>query len=82
MHDDHTPRDGQRDDVSQSTWSKRPTLPAAVYSMNEVAGLFGIGYTTLWTQLQAGTFPVKPIKIGRVWRFPKTEVDRLLGLED
>lgn len=68
-------------DVNQSTASKRSRRDAAMYSMGDVAGLFGVGYTTVWTQVQAGTFPVTPVKIGRVWKFPKAHVDRLLGLE-
>ena len=49
--------------------------------MSDVAGLFGLGYTTVWTAVQSGTFPVKPVKIGRVWKFPKAHVDRVLGLD-
>lgn len=67
--------------VSQSTTSKRSRLDAAMYSMSDVAGLFGLGYTTVWSQVQAGTFPVTPVKIGRVWKFPKVHVDRVLGLD-
>jgi predicted DNA-binding transcriptional regulator AlpA len=69
-------------EVSQSTISKRPRLDSATYSMSEVCGLFDLGYTTLWTQVQAGTFPVTPIKVGRIYKFPKRTVDRLLGLDD
>jgi predicted DNA-binding transcriptional regulator AlpA len=68
-------------DVTQSTVSKRSRLDAAMYSMSDVAGLFGLGYTTVWTQVQDGTFPVKPVKVGRVWRFPKNQIDRVLGLD-
>lgn len=68
-------------EVSQSTTSKRSRLDAAMYSMSDVAGLFGLGYTTVWTQVHAGTFPVKAVKIGRTWRFPKSQVDRVLGLD-
>lgn len=69
-------------EVSQSTISKRPRLDRATYSMNETASLFGMGYTTLWTAVQDGTFPVTPLKIGRLYKFPKTHVDRMLGLAD
>lgn len=68
-------------EVSQSTASKRSRLDAAMYSMSDVAGLFGLGYTTVWTAVKSGTFPVKPVKIGRVWKFPKVHVDRVLGLD-
>lgn len=68
-------------DVSQSTRSKRSEIPCAFYSLADVAGICGLGYTTLWTQVQEGTFPVEPVKFGRQWRFPKTEIDRLAGWE-
>ena len=67
--------------VSQSTISKRARMDAATYSSAEVAGLFGIGYTTLNEQIKTGTFPVTPLKIGRQYRFPKAIVDKLLGIE-
>lgn len=69
-------------DVGQSTRSKRSGLGALFYSMAEVAALCGMGYTTLWTHVQAGTFPVRPVKLGRQWRFPKRDIDRLAGLDD
>lgn len=65
--------------VSQSTLSKRARLESAMYSMNETASLFGVGYTTLWEAVQAGTFPVTPIRIGRQYKFPKRIVDQMLG---
>jgi len=68
-------------EVSQSTVSKRSRLDSAMYSMSDVAGLCDIGYTTLWTAVHDNTFPVKPVKIGRVWKFPKSHVDRLIGLD-
>lgn len=69
-------------DVSQSTVSKRARLDSAMYSMNETASLFGIGYTTLWEMVQAASFPVKPVRIGRQYKFPKATVNQLLGLDD
>lgn len=68
--------------VSQSTRSKRRRLDSAFYSMAEVAGICGMGYTTVWTQVQDGTFPVKPVKFGRQWRFPKRAIDRLADREN
>jgi len=67
---------------SQSARSKRSRLESAFYSMADVAGLCGLGYTTLWTQVQDGTFPVKPVKLGRQWKFPKTAIDRMAGLDE
>lgn len=67
--------------VSQSTISKRSHLSPQTYTMSEVAGLCGIAYTSIWTQVREGTFPVHPIKFGRTYRFPKRAVDRLLDIE-
>lgn len=67
--------------VSQSSLSKRPRLDSASYSLNEVASLFGLSYTTLWELVRAGNFPVIPVQLGRQYRFAKRSVDRLLGLD-
>lgn len=67
--------------VSQSTIAKRARLNSAMYSMIETASLFGIGYTTLNEAVKAGTFPVVPLKIGRRYLFPKTDVHKLLNME-
>jgi predicted DNA-binding transcriptional regulator AlpA len=69
-------------EVGQSTLSKRPKLAPQAYTMAEVAGLCGLGYTSIWNQVQEGKFPVEPIKFGRSYRFPKRSIDRLLGLVD
>lgn len=69
------------DTVSQSTLSKRPTRESAVYTLAELAGLLNRSYTATHAAAQAGTLPVTGFKVGRVWRFPKAEVDRLLLLE-
>lgn len=67
-------------DVTQSTQSKRSVQPSAFYTMSDVAGICGLGYSTLWMLVQDETFPIKPVKFGRQWRFPKSEVDRMAGL--
>lgn len=69
-------------DVKQSTRSKRSEQASAFYSMSDVAGICGLGYSTLWTQVQEGTFPVAPVKLGRQWRFPKSEINAMAGLMD
>jgi len=68
--------------VAQSTVSKRPRRESAMYSMNDVASLFGLGYTTLWVMVRDGSFPVEPIKLGRQYKFSKRAVDRMLGIID
>ena len=67
--------------VSQSTISKRPRLAPATYTLSEFAGLLGRSYTATHEAAQRGELPVRGFKVGRVWRFPKAEVDRLLGLD-
>ncbi len=66
--------------VSQSTLSKRPRQAAAVYTLGEVAGLLGRSYTSTHEAAQRGELPVRGFRVGRAWRFPKSEVDTLLGL--
>jgi excisionase family DNA binding protein len=69
-------------EVAQSTIAKRPRMDTATYSLNEVASLCGLGYTTLWGMVRSGAFPVEPIRLGRQYRFSKRAIDRLLDLED
>lgn len=69
------------DTVSQSTRSKRPRLAPATYSLRDFAALLGRSYTSTHEQARAGTLPVRGFQIGREWRFPKSEVDALLGIE-
>jgi excisionase family DNA binding protein len=68
--------------VAQSTLSKRPRLAPATYTLAELAGLLAISYTQAHERAKQGTLPVQGFQIGRGWRFPKAEVDRLLRLGD
>lgn len=68
-------------EVNQSTRSKRSVQSPAFYTMSDVAGICGLGYSTLWTMVQEGTFPIEPVKFGRQWRFPKASIDRLAQLD-
>lgn len=68
-------------EVNQSTRSKRSVQSTAFYTMSDVAGICGLGYSTLWTQVHDGSFPVAPVKFGRQWRFPKVSIDRLAKLD-
>lgn len=67
--------------ILEATHAKRANLEPATYSLAEVARLLNIGYTGAHQMAQAGTLPVKAIKVGRQYRFPKAVVDRLLGIE-
>jgi excisionase family DNA binding protein len=67
--------------VSQSTQSKSARLASATYSLAEAAALYGVSYTTFHEMAQSGSLPVTPIRIGRQYRFPKSTVDRMLGIE-
>lgn len=68
-------------DVSRAPQHKRSEQPTAFYTMVDVAGICGIGYKTLWTQVKEGTFPVQPVKIGRQWKFPKSRIDEMAGIK-
>lgn len=54
----------------------------ATYSLRDMADLLGISYGSAYQAMVTGRLPVKPFKVGRQWRFPKADVDRLLGLVD
>jgi excisionase family DNA binding protein len=72
----HAPSD------SQSARSKRSNLPPATYSASDTFGLIGCSYSTGMELLKAGNLPLEPIRIGRVFRFRKSEVHTYLGIED
>jgi excisionase family DNA binding protein len=63
------------------TEPERRPVERAVYDFAEVCTLFGIPRSTAQELLKRGELPVKPIRIGGKWRFPKAAVDRLLGLD-
>lgn len=66
--------------VSQSTLSKRPRLKPATYGLRDLAALLDRSYTSIHELAQAGALPVRAFKVGREWRFAKSEVDQLLGI--
>lgn len=67
--------------VSQSTLSKRSNVDRATYTLAELAGLLGVSYTSAHEMAKAGELPVTPFRVGRKWLFPKSHVDKLLGIE-
>jgi excisionase family DNA binding protein len=62
--------------------SKRGHVSCATISLAEFAVLLGLSYTTAHQAAQAGTLPVKPIRVGRQYRFPKAKVLELLGISE
>ncbi len=69
------------DTVSHSTRSKRARLEPVTYSLAEFAALAGCSYTTFHEMARAGTLPVAPLKIGRIYKFPRAAVHRLLEID-
>jgi excisionase family DNA binding protein len=67
--------------VSQSTISKRSNLLPATYTLSELAALLGISYTSAHEMAQRDALPVAPIRVGRQYRFPRTAVHKLLGID-
>ena len=67
--------------LSQSTLSKRSDLSSATYSLRDFAKLLGISYTACHEAAQRDALPVKAIRLGRLYRFPKSAVHALLGIE-
>lgn len=51
------------------------------YSFRETAELFGVGKTAFWEAMSRGELPVKPLRIGGQWRFPRALVHRAIGIE-
>lgn len=71
------------DGMTPSAASKRRSAhTSAVYSVADFAALTGSNYSTMWEQIQAGTLPVMPFRLGAKWLFPKRQVDELLGLTE
>lgn len=67
--------------VAHSTISKRARLAPAVYSLAEFAALLGVSYTTAHEAVRRDALPVKPIRQGRLYLFPRSQVHKLLGIE-
>lgn len=71
------------DGLTSSAASKRRSSHAsAVYTIADFAALTGSNYSTIWEQIQAGTLPVMPFRLGAKWLFSKRAVDELLGIGD
>lgn len=57
-------------------------MPArSTLTVREVAERLGVSPWAVYEAVRRGDFPVPPIRVGRKIVFPRTQVDRLLGLE-
>ena len=68
--------------TATSTHPKRAGLASATYSLAELAALLGVGYTTAHELALRDALPVQPFRVGRLYRFAKADVDRLLGVRE
>ena len=58
----------------------KQAVKARTYSVRETAARLGIGKSTLYEHVKAGTVPhLNPIRVGTATRFPKATIDGLLG---
>lgn len=71
-------------DVCTETRPQEPTglVGPQTYSLKQTAELFGVGRTAFWEAMTRGDLPVTPIRIGGQWRFPKSPVHKVLGIEE
>jgi len=60
---------------------KRANLDTAMYSLSEVARLWGISYSKANELALADQLPVPAMRIGRTFKFPRAIVDRQLGID-
>lgn len=54
------------------------TLENAWLSVREAAPCFDISTSTLHDLIRAGLAPVEPVKVGRVWKFRRAEIQRFV----
>lgn len=50
-------------------------------SVEEAARALGIGHTSAWKAIRDGSFPVRPIRVGRCVRIPTLALKRLCMVE-
>ena len=51
-------------------------------SIEEAANELGIGRTLAYELARQGRFPVRVLRLGRLYRVPRAELARLLGEDD
>lgn len=75
-----------RDPVHQDV-NRRTTIDAVadlpvMLTTKEAAQLLGVGQDHLWALARAGTAPVQPLKLGRIYRWPTGPLLALAGLDE
>lgn len=58
-----------------------PGVVSETLSLAEFAIRLGVSVTTCYELAARDELPVKALRIGRTYRFPRAQVDRLLGIE-
>lgn len=53
-----------------------------MYTLTEFSVLTGMSMTAIRRGLREDALPVRPIKVGGMWRFKRREVGRLVGIEE
>jgi predicted DNA-binding transcriptional regulator AlpA len=53
-----------------------------MYDLREFSAITGMSMTAIRRGLRADDLPIKPIRVGGMWRFRRREVDRLVGIEN
>jgi predicted DNA-binding transcriptional regulator AlpA len=57
-------------------------MTPAVYTAEQFAALASVSTWSIYESVKRGDCPVSPVKFGRRLVWPKSAVDRLLGLEN
>jgi predicted DNA-binding transcriptional regulator AlpA len=53
-------------------------MPKSLLTLEELAKVFKVAPGSIRNQLSRGTFPVKPLRIGRLLRFKSEDVQRFI----
>jgi predicted DNA-binding transcriptional regulator AlpA len=56
-------------------------MSAATYQAHELADRLGVSTWAVYESVRRGDCPVTPIKVGRRLVWPKSAIDRLLGID-
>lgn len=55
-------------------------LESQLLSVGEVAGMLGLGISTIWRQVRQGNLP-RPVRIGGSTRWRRADIETLIGRE-